>query len=135
MTLFLKNNEFKFPVEMVGKIMSFLPPNDIKEWLLLSYLKQDSDLVSEIKRTYIYTIKHYSLIKYNLYKIYFSINKINTHGKYLLTVLEINNSAFDDTMKNRIDAISVRLNLADKLVEKNRTKFLNLTKYISRYPD
>jgi hypothetical protein len=134
MTLTLKKNEFKFPSEMVGKIMSFLPPNDIKEWLLLAYFKQDSELVYEIKRTYIYTIKYYSQLKYNLYKIYFNLNNIDTHGKYLLTVLEIYNSTCNDAMKNRIDAISVRINLADKLVEKDRTKFLNLTKYISRYP-
>ena len=135
MTLLPKNNDSRFPSEMVGKIMSYLSPKDIKEWLLLAYFKEDADLVYEIKRAYTYTIKYYSLVKYNLYKIYFNIHKINTQEKYLLTILEIYNSALEEAMINRKDAISVRLNLAGKLVEKDRTKFLNLTKYISRFTD
>jgi len=135
MTIFLKKNQFKFPPEMVGRIMSFLSPDDIKEWLLLAYFKRDLELIYEIKRTYIYTIKHYSLLKYNLYKIYFNINVIDTHGEYLLTVLEVYNSTCGDNIKNRRDAISVRVNLANKLPGKNKTKFLNLTQYISKFQD
>ena len=48
MTPYTKNDEYRFPPEMIGKIMSYLSPKDIKEWLLLAYFKQDLELVYEI---------------------------------------------------------------------------------------
>lgn len=122
----------KIPPEIIGGILSYLPPNEIKKWIVLSSLSGNRVLFKELKRTYINTIRFYSPTNYSLYNIYFKLDKIDTHGKYLLEVLDF----YNIVCNNRIDynkSCELRLNLAKKLEDRRQTKFINITKYLWRF--
>uniref|UniRef100_A0A6C0EHZ8 F-box domain-containing protein n=1 Tax=viral metagenome TaxID=1070528 RepID=A0A6C0EHZ8_9ZZZZ len=118
------------PPEIVGTIMSYLAPKDILKWIVLSVVSQNEVLFKELKRVYMTNIQRYSPTNYGLYHIYFNLNNINTHKKYMDKLSEFHEIAYQNQL-DRPKSLILRDELSSKIVDKRQqTKFLNLTKYI-----
>ena len=124
------------PPELVGKIMEFLHPNDIKTWLIISFINDKTNNKSicyEIKRTYLNLVKYNSIINYNLYYMYFNLKNILTKKNYLSEKWNFYASVCLNKSVILKDSLNLRDQLASKLDDKNRVKYLNLTNYISKH--
>ena len=121
------------PIEISGIIVSFLPQDDVKKWIILAILSNNKDLSKELKRTYFNIVSLVSPQQHILYKIYFDIESIVNWKTYLKNIT-LFNDMFQKRTQNFQKCLDLRLHLADKLNSKEKTKFLNITKYIERYP-
>tara|TARA_B110001469_G_C9316072_1_gene170108 strand:+ start:10 stop:408 length:399 start_codon:yes stop_codon:yes gene_type:complete len=127
------------PPELVGKIMEFLDPSQIKNWLIISFINDKSEnksIFCEIRRTYLNLIKNNCIIDYSLYHMYFNIDSILTNKKYLgekwsfYTLISSNNLIIRKKSLYLRDQLASKLNKLDK---KKAIKFTNLTNYIAKY--
>lgn len=126
----------KIPAEIVGKIMEFLHPNEIKDWLIISFINdktKNKSIYYEIRRTYLNLIKNNSILDYCLYYMYFNLDNILTKKNYLSEKWMFYTIVCSNNLIIRKQSLCLREHLASKLDNKKSTKYKNLTNYIAKY--
>ena len=78
------------PLEIISLIITFLPYNNIRNWIILAKLTENDNLFQELKSSYFNMICRFSPQEYILYDIYFRINNINKWKLYIENVYLFN---------------------------------------------
>ena len=122
------------PVELWNIVLTFTPHSDAKHFIYIALLYKSFTIreLEELKKKYIYDyIISMNPLHKCIYKIYTTINTINTHNKYLKefnSVYQIVTTIVYD--KN--NTMYFKNFLVDKITnKKHRQKFNNLTKQIA----
>jgi len=126
----------KLPPELVGKIMEFLHPNEIKDWLIIAFINdktKNKSIYYEIRRTYLNLIKNNSILDYYLYYMYFNLDNILTKKNYLGEKWMFYTMVCSNNLIIRKKSLCLREHLASKFDNKKSTKYKNLTNYIAKY--
>ena len=122
------------PIELWNIVLTFTQHSDAKHFIYIALVYKSFTIIEldELKNKYIYDY----LISTNqlhkcIYKIYNTIDTINTHTKYFQEFYKVYHIVSTTDSYDRDNTVAIKHFLADKITnKKQRIKFYNLTKKI-----